>query len=60
MGTRLINLNEGDTVASVARLAAADLKLSMPEADEKANGRETEQAVTDTMPDETAETVEVE
>ena len=56
MGTRLINLNEGDTVASVARLAAADLKLSMPEADEKANGKEVEveQVVEDTVAEETA------
>ncbi len=38
MGTHLINLKDGDTVASVARLAAADLKLSEP--DEKANGKE--------------------
>ncbi len=55
MGTRLINLNEGDTVASVARLAAADLKLSMPEADEKANGKEVEveQVIEDTIAEET-------
>jgi len=26
MGTRLMNLKDGDTVASVARLSAADLK----------------------------------
>ncbi len=63
MGTRLINLNEGDTVASVARLAAADLKLSMPEADEKANGKEVEgeQVVEEVnSPGEAAEAVEIE
>ena len=63
MGTRLINLNEGDTVASVARLAAADLKLSMPEADEKANGKEVEveQVAEEVIsPGETAEAVEIE
>ena len=32
MGTRLINLKEGDTVASVARLAATDLAAAAPEA----------------------------
>jgi DNA gyrase subunit A len=59
MGTRLINLNEGDTVASVARLAAADLKLSMPEADEKANGKEVEgeQVVEEAVTEENTETV---
>ncbi len=36
MGTRLISLKEGDTVASVARLAAADLA---PRADEAPNGK---------------------
>jgi DNA gyrase subunit A len=36
MGTRLINLKEGDTVASVARLAGTDLA---PAGDEGANGR---------------------
>jgi DNA gyrase subunit A len=40
MGTKVINLNDGDTVASVARLSAADMKLTEP--DEKANGKETE------------------
>ncbi len=65
MGTRLINLNEGDTVASVARLAAADLKLSMPEAeaDAKANGKEVEveQVVEEVNPPgEAAEAVEIE
>lgn len=40
MGTKVINLNDGDTVASVARLSAADMKLTEP--DEKANGKESE------------------
>ncbi len=38
MGTRLINLRDGDSVASVARLSAADIKLTEP--DEKTNGKE--------------------
>jgi DNA gyrase subunit A len=40
MGTKVINLNGNDTVASVARLSAADMKLTEP--DEKSNGKETE------------------
>ena len=42
MGTRLINLKEGDSVASVARLAAADLKVSEAQEESKVNGREAE------------------
>lgn len=40
MGTKVINLNGSDTVASVARLSAADMKLTEP--DEKTNGKESE------------------
>jgi DNA gyrase subunit A len=36
MGTRLIQLNEGDTVASVARIAASDLKATAAPIDEAA------------------------
>jgi len=38
MGTRLMTLNDGDTVASVARIAAADLKLTVPEENGNGNG----------------------
>jgi DNA gyrase subunit A len=64
MGTRLINLKDGDSVASVARLAAADLKLSTPQDEEKGNGREDreEQAVEEvvTATGDSTEAVEVE
>ena len=38
MGTRIITLKEGDTVASVARLAEADLKLGGAE-EENGSGK---------------------
>jgi DNA gyrase subunit A len=38
MGTRLINLREGDSVASVARLAAKDIAVAAEEA-KPANGK---------------------
>ncbi len=56
MGTRLINLNEGDSVASVARLSAADLKLTEAETEPPTNGRgAAEESAVPTMEPETAE-----
>ena len=68
MGTRLINLKEGDMVASVARLAAADLRLSAtdgvaPQEEARANGKEVEEeqiAGEVNSPNEPAEAVEIE
>ena len=56
MGTRLINLNEGDSVASVARLSAADLKLTEAETEPPTNGRgAAEESAAPTLEPETAE-----
>ncbi|HKZ68840.1 MAG TPA: DNA gyrase C-terminal beta-propeller domain-containing protein, partial [Anaerolineales bacterium] len=43
MGTRIITLKEGDIVASVARLAEADLKLGGAMEEENGNGKMEEQ-----------------
>jgi hypothetical protein len=51
MGTRLMTLNEGDTVASVARIAAADLKLTGP-VEENGNGNGKADESTEATPDE--------